>query len=60
MLYFWKIGSKKNASNFVVYIIKFIWFNSGDKIYNICDIRYIKCITSPWFTKFDKIGLTVY
>ena len=42
--YLLKIGSNKNVSNFVVYIIKFIWFNPGDIIYNIYDIRYIKCI----------------
>ena len=32
MYYFLKIGSNKNVSNFVVYIIKFIWFNPGDTV----------------------------
>ena len=57
MFYFYKIESKKNASNFVVYIIKFVWFMPGDIIYNIYSIRYIKYnITSPWFNKFDQIN----
>ena len=30
MYYFLKIGSKKSVSNFVIYIIKFIWFKPGD------------------------------
>ena len=30
MYYFLKIGSKKSVSNFVTYIIKFIWFKPGD------------------------------
>ena len=29
MYYVLKIGSNKNVSNIVVYIIKFIWFNPG-------------------------------
>ena len=32
MYYFLKIGSSKNASNFVVYITKFIWFNPGGTV----------------------------
>ena len=32
MYYFLKIGSNKNVSNCVVYIIKFIWFNPGDTV----------------------------
>ena len=32
MYYFLKNGSNKNVSNFVVYIIKFIWFNHGDTV----------------------------
>ena len=32
MYYFLKNGSNKNVSNFVVYIIKFIWFNHGDRV----------------------------
>ena len=32
MYYFLKIGSNKNVSNVVVYIIKFISFNPGDTV----------------------------
>ena len=32
MYYFLKIGSNKNVSNFVVYIIKFISFKPGDTV----------------------------
>ena len=32
MYYFLKTGSNKNDSNFVVYIIKFTWFNPGDTV----------------------------
>ena len=32
MYYFLKVGSEKNVSNFVVYIIKFISFNPGDTV----------------------------
>ena len=57
MLFFSKIGANKKVSNFVVYIIKFFWFNPRDAIYNIYKIRYIK---SPWFNEFDQINLTAY
>ena len=56
---FFKIESNKNVSNFVVYTIKFIWFNPEDIIYNIYNIRYMKYnIMSPWFNKLTCLCIS--